>query len=303
MDQKIHFSTTRDGVKLAYSLLGRGPPLVKAANWLGHLQFDLESPIFRHWTRELSKYHQYLRYDDRGCGLSDREVGSSSFEDWVHDLESVVDTAGLDEFALLGISQGGAVSIAYAVRHPERVSHLILYGASALGWLKIHTSPAEQQEAMAWLTLTQAGWGRENQAYRQLFTSQFIPGGSAEQAQWFNELQRKSTSPENAVRFLVEFAQIDVLDQLSKVSVPTIVLHAKGDLVNRFEDGKELAGKIRGAQFVPLEGHNHILLEHESAWKTFLIETRRFLKVRVTGPEPSKEGELGVRGWLKGPRK
>ncbi len=219
------------------------------------MQFDLDSPIFRHWTRELSRYHQYTRYDDRGCGLSDRNVTSSTFEDWVHDLETVIDAAGLDKFALLGMSQGGAVCIAYAARHPHRVTHLILYGASALGW-------------------------------------------------WFNELQRKSTSPETAVHFLMEFAQIDVLDQLAKVSTPTLVIHTRGDLVNRFEDGRDLATLIPRAHFIPLESRNHLLLEDEPAWKDFLVETRRFLGVRETGPEPSsKEKELGVKGWLRGPKR
>ena len=304
MEQRIRFCTTKDGVRLAYSMLGHGPPLVKAANWLGHLQFDLDSPIFRHWTRELSRYNEYVRYDDRGCGLSDRVVKSSTFQDWVHDLETVVDSAGLDKFALLGISQGGAVSIAYAARHPHRVSHLILYGASALGWSKIHSSPAEQEEGNAMLTLTRAGWGKDNPAYRQLFTSLFVPGGTAEQASWFNELQRKSTSPENAVRFLMEFAQIDVLDQLAKVSAPTLIIHTRGDLVNRFEDGRDLATLIRGAHFIPLESKNHILLEDEPAWKDFLVETRRFLGVKEIEPErSSKEKELGVKGWLRGPKK
>jgi pimeloyl-ACP methyl ester carboxylesterase len=268
------------------------------------LQFDLESPIFRHWTRELSRYHQYTRYDDRGCGLSDREVASSTFNDWVHDLETVVDAAGLDKFALLGMSQGGAVGIAYAARHPSRVTHLVLYGASALGWSKIHTSPQDVEERNAILTLTKIGWGKDDPTYRQIFTSLFVPGGTAEQASWFNELQRKSTSPETAVRYLMEFAQIDVLDQLDKVSVPTLVVHPRGDLVNRFEDGRDLATRIRGAHFVPLESKNHLLLENEPAWKDFLVETRRFLGVEQTGPKPSsKEKELGVKGWLRGPRK
>src|SRR3989442_15673844 len=156
LDQKIRFCTTKDGVRLAYSTLGHGPPLVKAANWLGHLQFDLESPIFRHWPRELSRYHQSIRYDDRGCGLSDRDLTSSTFQDWVHDLETVVDAPTLDKVSLLGISQGGAVSIAYPARHPERVSHLILDGAIALGGAKIHTSAQEQEEGRAMLTLTRA---------------------------------------------------------------------------------------------------------------------------------------------------
>src|SRR2546427_10226012 len=150
--------------------MGQGPALVKAANWLGHLQFDLESPIFRHWTRELSRYHQYIRYDDRGCGLSDRDLTSSTFQDWVYDLETVVDAAGLDKFSLLGISQGGAVSIAYAARHPDRGGHLVLYGARAPGWSKGHTSLEGVEEGKTQRTRTKIGWGKENPAYRQPFT-------------------------------------------------------------------------------------------------------------------------------------
>ena len=198
-EQEIHFCMTRDGVQLAYSRMGSGPPLVKTGNWMTHLEFDFESPIWRHLYRELSRDHTLIRYDARGNGLSDRDVEDVSFETFVSDLEAVVDAAGLERFALLGISQGCAVSIAYAVRHPERVTHLILFGGYAVGWAKRARSAAEKEQAAAMLTLMRLGWGQENPAFRQLFTSQFIPGGTKEQADWFNELQRISTSPEDAV--------------------------------------------------------------------------------------------------------
>ena len=183
--------------------MGSGPQLVKTGNWMTHLEFDFESPIWRHLYRELSRDHTLIRYDARGNGLSDRDVENVSFETFVGDLETVVDAAGLERFALLGISQGCAVSIAYAVRHPERVTHLILFGGYAVGWAKRARSAAEKEQAAAMLTLMRLGWGQENPAFRQLFTSQFIPGGTKEQTDWFNELQRISTSPEDAVRNLI----------------------------------------------------------------------------------------------------
>ena len=235
--------------------------------------------MLRHWSRDLAKYHSFTRYDDRGCGLSDRDVKSSTFENWVEDLEAVVDTLGLEKFALLGLSHGGALSIAYAARHPERVSHLILYGASALGRAKARSSMRDLEELNAMLTLTKVGWGTGNPAYEQFFTSLFMPDGKIEERRWFTELQKKSTSPENAVRFIKEFLQINVQDLLPKITVPTLILHSKGDLVLPFEDGRNMATRISHAHFVPLNSRNHILMEDEEAWKEFLMETRRFLGV------------------------
>ena len=179
-------------------VMGSGPPLVKTGNWMTHLEFDFESPIWRHLYRELSRDHSLIRYDARGNGLSDRNVEDVSFETFVSDLEAVVDASDLERFALLGISQGCAVSIAYTVRHPERVTHLALYGGFAVGSAKRARSAAEKEQSAAMLTLMRLGWGQENVAFRQLFTSQFIPGGTKEQADWFNELQRISSSPEDA---------------------------------------------------------------------------------------------------------
>ena len=208
-EQEIHFCMTRDGVRLAYSRVGSGPPLVKTGNWMTHLEFDFESPIWRHLYRELSREHSLIRYDVRGNGLSDREVENVSLETFVSDLEAVVDASRLERFALLGISQGCAVSIAYAVRHPERVTHLALCGGFAVGSAKRTLSAAEQEQRAAMLTLMRVGWGQENPV-RQLFTSQFIPGGTKEQEDWFNELQRISASPEDAVRNLIAASEIDV---------------------------------------------------------------------------------------------
>ena len=276
-EQDIHFCVTSDGVQLAYARTGAGPPLVKSGNWMTHLEFDFESPIWRHLYCELSRDHTLIRYDARGNGLSDREVEEVSLETFVGDLETVVDAARLERFALLGISQGCAVSIGYAVRHPERVTHLILYGGYSVGWAKRARSAAEREQGAAMLTLARHGWGQENPAFRQLFTSQFIPGGTKEQVDWFNELQRISTSPADAVRNLIANGDTDVSAFLSQVTVPTLVMHASDDARVPFEQGRRLAAGIPGARFVPLPSRNHLILENEPAFPRFLQELRTFL--------------------------
>jgi pimeloyl-ACP methyl ester carboxylesterase len=242
-----------------------------------HLEFDFESPIWRGLYRELSREHMLIRYDARGNGLSDREVEEASHEVFVSDLETVVDAAGLERFALLGISQGAAVSIAYAVRHPERVSHLILFGGYPIGWARRARSSAEKEQGEAMLTLVRLGWGQENPAFRQLFTSQFIPGGTKEQTDWFNELQRISTSPADAARNLLANGETDVSAMLGQVSVPTLVLHARDDARVPFDQGRRLAAGIPGARFVPPASRNHLILEDEPAFPRFLQEIRSFL--------------------------
>jgi class 3 adenylate cyclase/pimeloyl-ACP methyl ester carboxylesterase len=276
-EQEIQFCTSQDGIQLAYSRIGRGPPLVKTGNWMTHLEFDFESPIWRHLYRELSRDHTLIRYDARGNGLSDREVEEVSYEAFVRDLETVVDAAGVERFALLGISQGCAVSIGYAVRHPGRVTHLVLYGGYAQGSNKRARTEAEREEAGAMLTLMRLGWGQENAAFRQLFTSQFIPGGTKEQADWFNELQRVSTSPADAVRNLKANGEIDVTALLSKVAVPTLVMHARDDARVPFDAGRRLAAGIPGARFVSLQSRNHLILENEPAFARLVQEIRAFL--------------------------
>ena len=275
--QEIRFCTAPDGVQLAYSMIGQGPPLMKTGNWMTHLEFDLESPIWRPLYRELAADHTLIRYDARGNGLSDRTVEEISFDAFVSDLEAVVDAAGLTRFALLGISQGCAVSIAYAVRHPERVSRLILYGGYALGWSKRARSAAQKEEDEAVLTLMRVGWGKENPAFRQVFTSQFVPGATKEQADWFNELQRITVSGDTAARIFTAAGETDVTALLPRVSVPTLVLHARDDARVPFEAGRRMAAGIPGARFVALTGHNHIFLESEPAFGQFLEHTRAFL--------------------------
>ncbi len=289
-EQQIRFCTSADGVQIAYATTGQGPPLVKTANWLSHLEFDWRSPVWRHWIEELSRDHMLVRYDERGCGLSDRSPEEFSFEGWVRDLEAVVDALGLERFPLLGISQGGAVAITYAVRHPERVTRLILYGAYARGRALRDPSPEAVEERRALMTLTRHGWGRDDPTYRHMFTMGFIPGASAEQMHWFNDLQRASTSPENAVRFMEEFDRIDVRGLLAQLDLPALVLHGRDDRRVPFEEGRRLAAAVAGARFVPLESQNHILLEDEPAWRAFLGEARRFLGV-AAAEEPAIEGD------------
>ena len=252
--QEIRFCTAPDGVQLAYSKIGQGPPLMKTGNWMTHLEYDLESPIWRHLYRELAKDHTLVRYDARGNGLSDRTVDEISFDAFVRDLEAVADAADVTRFTLLGISQGCAVSIAYAVRHPERVSHLILYGGFALGWNKRVRSADQKEEDAALVTLMRLGWGKENPAFRQLFTSQFMPGATKEQADWFNELERITVSGDVAARIFEAVGEIDVTAMLPQVSVPTLVLHARDDARVPFEAGRRMAAGIPGARFVTLEG-------------------------------------------------
>ena len=273
---EIRFCTASDGVRIAYATAGQGPPLVKAANWLNHLEYDWQSPVWRHLLHELPKDHLLIRYDERGNGLSDREVDDISFEAFIKDLEIVVDSVGLERFALFGISQGCAVSAVYAVRHPERVTHLVLYRGYARGARK-RGSPEATEAADAMLTLMRHGWGSENAAFRQMFTSRFVPEGTAAQMQWFNDLQRVTVSPENAVRIRRVLDEIDVDSFLSEITAPTLVLHCRDDGAVPFEEGRRMAAMIPGARFVALEGRNHLILEDEPAWPRFLHEVRAFL--------------------------
>jgi pimeloyl-ACP methyl ester carboxylesterase/DNA-binding CsgD family transcriptional regulator len=266
--QTIRYLTASDGVRLAWADAGVGMPLVKAANWLTHLSYDLDSPVWRHWISLLASHFRFIRYDERGCGMSDWNTNDLSIGRWTADLEEVIgaaDPAG--PVILLGISQGAAACIGYAVRHPERVARMILYGAYARGiWRRGDVD--RDREYRAIVDLSQQ-WGRDNPAFRQVFTSRFIPGGSDEQLQWFNELCTKTTSPAIAAQLLAARAEMDVTDLLGSVRVPTLVLHGRQDNVVPIEEGRLLAAGIPGAEFVELDSRNHVLLEHEPAWNRF----------------------------------
>lgn len=285
MQQTIRFVKTPDAVRLAVGVSGGGQPLVKSANWLSHLEFDWQSPVWRHWFQFLSAGHQLIRYDPRGCGLSDWEVENLSQEAQLADLEAVIDASGLDQFPLLGISQGGATCIEYAVRHPERVTKLVLYGAYAEGWGQ--RGEESRRAGMALIELIRQGWWQDNPAFRQLFGSLFIPDANAEQIRWFSDLMRTTTQPAIAARIFESFGNINVRALLPSVKVPTIVIHARGDARIPLDQGRLLATEIPDARFVTLEGRNHILIEAEPAWARFKEAFDDFL-----GIEPQvKPGE------------
>ncbi|HUP75196.1 MAG TPA: alpha/beta fold hydrolase [Acidimicrobiales bacterium] len=275
--QQIRFCYTADKTRLAYAEIGAGPPLVKAANWLSHLDYDWDSIVWRHWLRALAGTHRLVRYDERGCGLSDWNSQSFSLEHWVEDLETVVDAAGLDKFPLLGVSQGAAVAVKFAARHPERVSCLVLYGGFVFGPVKRGRTDEERRRAELLPQLAELGWGTDEPSFRQVFTARFMPDGTTEQWRAFNELQRRTTSPENAAKFLNAVAHIDVTEDAQRVSVPALILHARGDQLPPIDQGRQLAALIPNSKFVPLDSNNHLLLEHEPAWTRFLLEVERFL--------------------------
>lgn len=279
MKQEIRFCTAADRVRIAYATVGSGPPLVKAANYLTHLEHDWKGPVWRHWLQGLARHHTLVRYDERGCGLSDWDVTDFSIEAWVQDLETVVEALGLKRFPLLGISQGASVSVAYAVKHPERVTHLILYGGYARGRFNRDLTPEERLQAETMINVIRVGWGKENPAFRQLFTTMLIPEGTEEQMDWLNELARISATPQNAAAMEQAFYQIDVTDLARQVRTPTLVMHSRDDAGIPFEEGRLLAALIPGARFMPLDSKNHILLEDEPAWSRFLAEVHAFLGV------------------------
>ena len=284
--QRIRYVRTPDGVQLAWAEAGAGPLLIKAANWMTHLEYEWESPVWRHWIRFFSEHFRFIRHDERGCGMTDWNVGDLSFARWVEDLEAVVAAVNPPEpFALLGISQGAATCIAYAVKHPERVSRLVLYGAYARGTFR-RGDPDKERLYRALIDMTRLGWGKDNPAFRQVFTSRFIPGATDEQVGWFNDLCRKTTSPEIAARLLETRATIDVLELLDRVQAPTLILHSRDDDVIPIEEGHILAAGIPGAQFVELDSKNHIILESEPAWQRFCAEVLDF-----TGVKESDAGE------------
>jgi pimeloyl-ACP methyl ester carboxylesterase/DNA-binding CsgD family transcriptional regulator len=283
--QTVRFLRASDGVQLAWAEAGGGPPLVKAATWLTHLEHDFESPVWHHWTTFLADHFRYVRYDERGSGMSEWDIRDLSLDRWVRDLETIVDAAGLNEpFALLGMSHGAAICIAYAARHPERVARMVLCGGFARGALRRSDLDANRMfEAIMNLSNL---WGSDNPAFRQVFTSRFIPGGTDEQLRWFNDLCLKTTSPALAGTLLRARAETDITSLLSQVRTPTLVLHGREDAVVPLAEGRLLATEIPGAQFVELESRNHVLLEHEPAWARFKEAVLEF-----TGqPSASQEG-------------
>ena len=281
MNQEIHFCTTSDSVRLAYCKVGQGPPLVKTANMFHHLEYDWSSPIWQPWLEGWSRYHTLYRYDQRGCGLSDWDMSDFSFDRLVDDLETVVDAAGLERFDLLGVSQGGSIAIAYAARHPERVSRLVVCGGSLQGSLSGNPTAKEIEVAEVGYKLLKLSWGNEDPAYREVYTKFVIRDATLEQFAWLNDLERVSTSPENALELRRTFATGDIRDLAKRVQAPTLVLHSKNDLVIPFENGRQVAAHIPGARFVALEGRNHLLLSTEPAASQVWSEYYRFFGIQA----------------------
>jgi DNA-binding winged helix-turn-helix (wHTH) protein/pimeloyl-ACP methyl ester carboxylesterase len=275
-NQEVTFCRTADGVNLALASVGTGAPLIKVANWLTHVEYDWESPIWLPLLQHLAERCRLIRYDGRGNGLADRDVTDISFAAFVRDLEAVVAAAEVERPAFLGISQGAAVAIAYAVLHPHRVSKLILYGGYAQGRNR-RGSPAEAEMARAFLTIMRHGWGDEHSAFMKAFSSVFFPNGSPQQIKWLVDLQRITTSPENAARIRDACDNIDVVDLLPKVQVPTLVIHCRHDNVAPFEQGRLIARSIPHAKFVTLESDNHVVLAGEPAWPKLVDEIATFL--------------------------
>ena len=277
MQQSVRLIKSPDGVTIAWASVGQGKPIVKAANWLAHLEYEWDSPVWRHWIRFFADHFQLIRYDERGCGMSDWDVGDVSPTRWSEDLETVIAAAKPEmPFTLLGISQGAAAAITYAARYPERVARLILYGAYALGWAR-RDDPHDRELHEGIVELTRLGWGQDNPTFRQLFTSRFVPGATSEQIGWFNELCRKTTSPETAVKLMRARSQVDVYDVLPQIQVPTLIVHARDDEAIPFSQARILAGEIPGARLVSLDSKNHILLEQEPAWQRFQEEVLAFM--------------------------
>lgn len=277
LNQVIAYCRTDEGVRLAYARVGEGPPLLKTGNWLSHLQYEWESPIWRHLLLRLAERFTLWRYDARGQGMSDWEVPAISPAGWLHDLETVADAIGLERFPLFAMSQGCAAAIAYAAKHPERVTRLVLLGGYAVGWNAGARAEEESEAGRAMVALMRHGWGRPEPTFRQLFTSMFIPGATPEQAAAFNELQRRTTSADCAAHFMQAVGDIDVREACRRVACPTLVLHVRGDARIPFAVGREMAEAIPGARFVALEGSNHIPLEGDPGTDRLFEELDLFL--------------------------
>jgi pimeloyl-ACP methyl ester carboxylesterase/DNA-binding CsgD family transcriptional regulator len=289
MKQEVRFCRAPDGVRIAYAVHGSGPVLVIATCWLSHLQFDWESPVWRHFLADLGRFATVIRYDERGHGLSDWDVTDFGLEARIGDLEAVVEHAALDRFALMGMAQGGPVTISYAVRHPERVSRLIFYDSNAAA-LRDPT-PEDLELSAAYDQMIKVGWARPDSAFRRVFTSMMIPDATEEQMSWLDDLQRVAVSATNAYASRQERKKTDATPLLPQLDVPTLVLHTRGDRMNGFDEGRLLASEIRGARLVPLESENHIVLEDEPAWPVFVEEVRAFMEPDRFGAAPVGNGD------------
>jgi pimeloyl-ACP methyl ester carboxylesterase/DNA-binding CsgD family transcriptional regulator len=281
--EQIRFCTSRDGARIAYSVGGKGPPLIWIQHWVHHLKFDQDHPVWGPWVATLTGRNTVVRYDCRGCGLSDRERIEFSFGTLTDDFEAVVAAAGLDRFAIL--SMGGCnsgIAATFAARHPERVSHLILCESSAFGRLAGNPTPAQIEEEETRYKAIALGWPNENPAYGRFFSSMHIPDATPEQAIAYNELLRLTTTPANTAGLIRTFVRSDVRDIAPAVRCPTLIFHSRKDAVISFEEGRLFASLIKGARFVPLESRNHVLLGNEPAWQQFIAALDDFMPATPT---------------------
>lgn len=291
--QDIRFTASADGTSLAYAVTGSGSPLIRAANWLTHLEYDLESPVWRPYIDILSTRFTMVRYDGRGTGLSGRAAEELSFENAIDDLEAVVEASGVDQFPLLGVSQGGSVAIEYAARHPERVTNLVLVGAFARGHLRRGDIESEKQHQL-FQQLVEVGWSSDDPTFRRVFTSLMIPGGTARQHEWFDELIRRSTPADSARALFDVFSSIDITENTKRVTCPTLVLHSRGDHRVPFDEGRLIASMIPSARLVQLDSENHLPLESEAAWGMLVSEVFRFILGESRPQASQKEGWVAM---------
>lgn len=276
--QHVRYVTASDGARLAWAESGSGPVVVKAANWLTHLEYEWDSPVWKHWLQFFSAHSRFVRYDERGCGMTDWQGGALTLDQWADDLGAVIEAAHPEgPVTLLGISQGAATCLHYARRHPERVSGMILYGGFARGAFRRNDERARLQ-FQAMIDLAQVAWGHINPTFRQVFTSRFVPDGTPEQVGWFNDLCLKTTTGEVVAALLSARAVVDATETLAHITAPTLVLHARNDEAIPIAEGRLLASGIAGAEFVELDSRNHVLLEAEPAWARFCEAVAAFLR-------------------------
>lgn len=276
VEQEVGFTFSEDGTQLAWARVGQGPAVLKAPNWLNHLEYEWRSPIWGPVLTQMSEFCDLVRFDQRGNGLSDWEPPEISADAMIADMKAVADAAGLDRFFLFAISQGCAFSVRFAAEYPESVAGLILVGGYARGTLR-RGSPEQTEMHAATNTLIRQGWGSPNPAFRHMFTENMMPDATPEQKSSFDELQRVATSPAVAARINDMNASVDVSTQARQLRVPTLVMHAEGETRVPVAEGRRLAALIPGARFVTLPGRNHALVEGSEALDIFLAEARRFI--------------------------
>lgn len=292
--QQVRFCTSRDKTRIAYATCGEGPPLVNVFRWGAHLELDWQTPVWHSWLAALGHGRKLIRYDARGCGLSDHDVEDFSLDRHVEDLEAVVQACGIERFPLVGMTGGGPIGVAYSVRHPGNVSGLVLYGSYLQGRIARSTTPEQKDETEALLRLVEMGWAREDDSFRQLYSSQSIPDATIEQFRSFNEVMRKSAPASNAAQLIRAMHAFDIKALAPQLRCPALVMHAQDDRRVPFEQGRALAAAIPNARFVPLESRNHLLLEQEPAWQKMVNELEAFLAAVMPSTKPVERDILGL---------